>query len=182
MRFARISLLALAILAATVLLPAAAGAVTLGSTHVAQDSNAGIFCGGFPSCADVQTRLPDGITRAPFDGTIRSWNVNVSDPGSLQLLVLRKRDDGSLRAVTGSGVKSPATGGIKQYGANLKVAKGEILGLNLLDENVTISVLTPAGANIRGFVPAFAVPGRQPADEPFSSGLTELQFNARLKR
>jgi hypothetical protein len=182
MRFGPTSLLALAILAAALLLPSAAGAVTLGSTHVGQSSNAGIFCGGFPSCAYVQTSLPDGTTRAPFDGRIKAWNVNVSDPGSLQLLVLRKRDNGKLRAVAGSGVKSPATGGVESYGANLKVAKGDRIGLNLLDENVLISVLDATGANVRGFVPAFAVPGGQPADEPYSSGLTELQLNAKLKR
>jgi len=167
---------------AALAIPGTAGAVTLGSTHIAQGSQAGIFCGGFPSCAFAQTSLPDGVTRAPFKGRIRSWKVNLQDPGSLQLLVLRKRDDGSFKAVEGSSPRTTDVDEVNRFRANLPVRKGDLVGLNLLDEDIVIQVLNPRNARSKGFMPAFDVGGAQEPYGPFNSTFDELQFNATLKR
>jgi hypothetical protein len=57
----RAACLALATTAWALTAPSAAGAVTLGSSHVAETSNAGVFCGGFPNCAYAQS--PSGPRR-----------------------------------------------------------------------------------------------------------------------
>jgi hypothetical protein len=177
------SLAALATLTAAVSLPAWASGATLGSTRVDTSSNAGVFCGGFPSCALAQTSLPGGLTKASFTGKIRSWRVNIDSGGSLQLLVLRKNSDGSFSAITGSAVKAPATSGVHRFGAKLKIKKGEFIGLNLLDEDVTIHTLSaPDPALLDGFLPAFGIAGRQFPDEQSSGGMTELLLSAHLKR
>ncbi len=178
-----VSLAVLAAFAGASSLASGASAATLGSTRVGASSSGGVFCGGFTSCALVQKSLPAGLTRAPFSGTIRSWRVNVDSPGSLQLLVLRKHSDGTFTAVTGSGVKAPTTPGVQRYRASLKIRKHEFIGLNLLDEDVTIFVLSASDpAFLDGFKPAFDIADRQLPYRPFSSGQTELLLNARVRR
>lgn len=162
--------------------PAAAGAVTLGSTHIAQGSQGGIFCGGFPNCAFTQTSLPGATTKAPFNGRIKAWKVNLQDPGSLQLLVLRKRDDGGFKAVDASSPRTTDVDEVNKFRANVPVRKGELIGLNLLDEDIVLQVLQPGGhLRNKGFMPAFEIGAVQQPYEPFNSTFNELQFNATLK-
>jgi hypothetical protein len=177
------TMLATMAVAAALLAPSTAGAVTLGSTHVATNSQGGIFCGEFPNCAYTQLSLPDGgVTKAPFDGRIKSFRVNLSDPGTLQLLVVRQRPNGSFRAINGSTVRTTSTKGVNTFGANVPIRKGDFVGLNLLDEFVTVRALDPNGANEAGFLPAFEMGGAQHPYAPFTSSFTELEFNAQLKR
>ena len=158
-----------------------AGAVTLGSTHVAQQSQSASFCGGFETCAYAQTSLPGGTVRAPFTGTIRTWKVNDDGgPGPFQLLVLRRQSDGSFRAVDAS-TPRPATDGVNTFGANLDVRKGDFIGLNILDDDTFVQTLNPRMDRSVGFMPAFDVGGRQQPYAPFGSTFDELQFNAQLK-
>jgi hypothetical protein len=178
----RAACLVLATTALALTAPNAAGAVTLGSSHVAETSNAGVFCGGFPNCAYAQTSLRAATVKAPFDGRIPAWHVNLSDPGSVQLLVLRKPTDGAFKAVDGSAVRTTATAGVKRFAAALKIRKGDFVGLNLLDENVGVHVLDTPGVRSKGFLPAFDIGARQHPYHPFSSTFDELQFNAKLKR
>jgi hypothetical protein len=178
----RPALLALAAFAAVLVAPSAANALTLGSTHVAQSSQGSVFCGQFPNCAYAQTALADATVRAPFDGRIRSFHVHLSDAGSVQLLVLRKRADGSFNAIEGTSVRTTATDGVKQFGANLPIHKGDLVGLNLLDEDVSIEVLNPPGVvRSKGFLPALDIGVPQQPYAPFSSDFDELLFNAQLK-
>jgi hypothetical protein len=115
---------AAAAVAAALSLASPAGAVTLGSTHVAQHSQSAFFCGGIETCAYSQTSLLDGTVKAPFDGTVRTWKVNDDGgPGPFQLLVLRRRSDGSFRAVAAS-TPRPGVDGVNTYGANLDIHKG----------------------------------------------------------
>jgi hypothetical protein len=174
---------AAAAIASALSLASPAGAVTLGSTHVATNSQGGIFCGEFPNCAYTQLSLPDGgVTKAPFDGRIKSFRVNLSDPGTLQLLVVRQRPNGSFRAINGSTVRTTSTKGVNKFGANVPIRKGDFVGLNLLDEFVSVRALDPNGANEAGFLPAFEMGGAQQPYAPFTSSFTELEFNAQLKR
>jgi hypothetical protein len=160
-----------------------AGAVTLGSTHVSTSSQGSIFCGEFPNCAYTQLTLPDGaMTKAPFDGRIKSFRVNLSDPGTLQLLVVHQRPNGSFRAIEGSTVRTTSTKGVNRFGTNLPVRKGDLVGLNLLDEFVSVRNLSPPGANEAGFLPAFQVGAVLRPHAAFTSSFTELEFNARLER
>ena len=169
--------------AAALLAPGTAGAVTLGSTHVSTNSQGGIFCGEFPNCAYTQLSLPDAaVTKAPFDGRIKSFRVNLADPGTLQLLVVRQRPDGSFRAINGSTVRTTSTKGVNTFGTNVPIRKGDLVGLNLLDEFVSVRILSPNGANEAGFLPAFEMGGVQKPYAPFTSSFTELEFNAQLKR
>ena len=170
-----------AAIVAALSLASPAGAVTLGSTHVAQRSQSAFFCGGFPTCAYAQTALQDGTVRAPFDGTIRSWRVNEEDAGSVQLLVLRKQSGGSFKAVHASSPKTSTTDGVNTFGANLDAHKGDFIGLNLLDENVFIQTLNPRPDRSVGFMPAFGLGAMQQPYAPFGSTFDELQFNAQLK-
>jgi hypothetical protein len=164
-------------------LPAGASAATLGSKRVGTSSSAGVFCGGFTTCAFAQKSLSGSLTKAPFSGTIRSWRVNLASGGSLQLLILRKHSDGTYSAVTGSPVKSPTTSGVHRFGARLKIKKGELIGLNLLDEDATVSILSAPDPSLQiGFQPAFGIAGRQPPYNPFGSEMTELLLSAHLKR
>lgn len=173
--------IALAAVAAALSVPSAANAATLGSTHVAESSQAGVFCGGFPNCAYAQTSLLDGTVRAPFDGRIRTWSVHLMDAGSLQLLVLRRRSDGSFKVVDASTPRTTTTDGVKRFGADLNAHKGNFIGLNLLDEDVGIQVLNPRAERSKGFMPAFDVGGVQRPYAPFGSTFNELQFNAQLR-
>jgi hypothetical protein len=179
------SILALAALAVALWMPSPAGAVTLGSTHVADDSQGGIFCGGFANCAYTQLSLPDGaMTRAPFDGRIRSFRVNLGDPGTLQLLVVHQRPHGRYRAIEGSTVRTTSTRGVHSFGTNLPIRKGDLIGLNLLDESVSVRIPSQPGrgAAVAGFLPAFDIGDVQHTYAPFTSSLTELEFNAQLER
>jgi hypothetical protein len=158
-----------------------AGAVTLGSTHVAQHSQSAFFCGGFPTCAYAQTSLPGGTVRAPFNGTIRTWKVNDDGgPGPVQLLVLHRHSNGSFKAVAASTSK-PATDGVNSFGAHLNIRKGDFVGLNILDDDTFIQTLNPRMDRSVGFMPAFSLGGSQLPYAPFGSTFDELQFNAQLK-
>jgi hypothetical protein len=161
-------------------IPSAAGAVTLGSTHISRNSQGAAFCGGFPTCGYVQTALPGATTRAPFGGRIREWNVHLEDPGSLQLLVVRKQANGNFKALAASSVRTPTTDGVKTFGANLPIHKGDFVGLNLLDENSFVETLDATGAPLQFFTPAFDVGTAQQPYAPFFNS-TEFLFNAKLK-
>jgi hypothetical protein len=173
-------LLALVGFVAALSLPSAAGAVTLGSTHVSSKTNGGAFCGGFETCGYVQTALPGATTRAPLDGRIRQWKVNLEDPGSVQLLVVRKQPGGGFKAVEGSTVKTTSTDGVQTFGANLAIRRGDFVGLNLLDMDVTVRSLDSMGAPLQFFTPAFGVGDIQQPFAPFFNS-TEFLFNAQLK-
>lgn len=174
------SLGALAALGAVAAAPAPAGAATLGLHHIGIDSNGGVFCGGFETCAQVQTHLPDGLTRAPSNGTITHWKVNLDTPGSLRLVVLRKQPDKTFKAVDASTVKAPTAPGVHSYDARLTARKGDFIGLDLLDEEITIQTLSAPGAFLDFFQPDFGTSAQQTRYDPFSGGLTELELKATL--
>ena len=174
------ALLALAAFVAALSVPSVAGAATLGSTHVSSNSNSGAFCGGFETCGYVQTALPNATTRAPFDGRIRQWKVNLEDPGSVQLLVVRKQPGGGFKAVESSAVRTTSTGGVKTFGANLAIRKGDFAGLNLLDMDVSLHTLDSMGAPLQFFTPSFQVGDVKQPFAPFFNS-TEFLFNAQLK-
>jgi hypothetical protein len=158
-----------------------AGAMTLGSTHVAQPSQSAFFCGGFETCAYAQTRLVDGTVKAPFDGTIRSWKVNDDGgPGPFQLLVLRKQSNGSFKAVASSS-RRRGVDGVNKYGTNLEIRKGEYIGLNILDDSTFVQTLNPRMDRSLGFKPAFDSGMSQQPHKPFNSTFDEFQFNAQLR-
>jgi hypothetical protein len=169
-----------AAIAATLALPGGAGAVTLGSTHVSTNSQGAAFCGGFPSCGYVQTALPGATTRAPFTGRIREWNVHLQDPGRLQLVVVRKQANGNFKTLAASSVRNPITDGVKRFGASLPIHKGDLVGLNLLDENGFVETLDAMGAPLQFFTPSFEVGAAQRPYAPFFNS-TEFLFNAKLK-
>jgi hypothetical protein len=166
--------------AAALSVPSVAGAATLGSTHVSSNSNSGAFCGGFETCGYVQTALPNATTRAPFDGRIRQWKVNLEDPGSVQLLVVRKQPGGGFKAVESSAARTTSTDGVKTFGANLPIRKGDFVGLNLLDMDVSLHTLDSMGAPLQFFTPSFQVGDIQQPFAPFFNS-TEFLFNAQLK-
>jgi len=158
-----------------------AGAVTIGSTHVAQSSQSAMFCGGFETCAYAQTSLMDGTVKAPFDGAIRSWKVNDDGgPGPFQLLVLRRQSDGSFKAIDAS-TPRPAVDGVNTYGTRLDIRKGDFIGLNILDDDTFVQTLNPRMDRSVGFMPAFDMGGRQQPYKPFNSPFDEIQFNAQLR-
>ena len=159
-----------------------AGAVTVGSTHVAQPSQSALFCGGFETCAYAQTSLTDGTVKAPFDGTIRSWKVNDDGgPGPVQLLVLKRQSDGSFKAVAASAPRGNLTDGVNAFGAHLDIRKGDFIGLNVLDDSTFIQTLNPRMERVTGFMPAFDAGTRQEPYKPFNTPFDELQFNAQLR-
>lgn len=172
---------AAAAVTAALSLASPAGAVTLGSTHVAQPSQSAFFCGGFETCAYAQTVLPGATVKAPFDGTIMSWKVNDDGgPGPFQLLVLKRQSDGSFKAVDAS-TPRPATDGVNAYGARLDIRKGDFIGLNILDDDTFVQTLNPRMDHSVGFKPAFDLGTRQQTYKPFNSPFDEFQFNAQLR-
>jgi hypothetical protein len=172
---------AAAAIVAALSLASPAGAVAIGSTHVAQRSQSAFSCGGFDSCAYAQNSLPGSTVRAPFDGQIRSWKVN-DDGGSgpFQLLVLRRQSDGSFTAVAAS-TPRPAVDGVNTYGANVSVRKGDFIGLNILDRTTFVQSLNPVMAHVDAFIPAFDLGMAQQPFRDFNSPFDELQFNAQLR-
>ena len=72
--------------------------------------------------------------------------MNLADPGTLQLLVVRQRPNGSFRAINGSTVRTTSTKGVNTFGTNVPIRKGDLVGLNLLDEFVSVRILSPNGA------------------------------------
>lgn len=172
---------AAAALVAALSLAGPAGAVTIGSTHVAQPSQSAFFCGGFETCAYTQTSLLDGTVKAPFDGTLRTWKVNDDGgPGPVQLLVLKRQSDGSFKSVAAS-TPRPVTDGVNAFGAHLDVRKGDFIGLNILDDSTFIQTLNPRMDRVVGFMPAFDPGTRQQPYQPFGSPFDEIQFNAQLR-
>ena len=171
-----------AAVAAALSLASTAGAVTLGSTHVAQPSQSALFCGGFETCAYAQTSLLDGTVKAPFDGTVRTWKVNDDGgPGPVQFLVLKRQGAGSFKAVAASTPRANLTDGVNTFGAHLEIRKGDFIGLNILDDDTFIQTLNPRMDRSVGFMPAFDIGGRQQPYAPFGSTFDELQFTAQLK-
>ena len=170
--------------AAALLAPGTAGAVTLGSTHVSTNSQGGKFRGDSPNCAYTQLSLPDAaVTKAPFDGRIKSFRVNLADPGTLQLLVVRQRPNRELRAINGSTVRTTSTKNVNKFGTNVPIRNGDLVRLNLLDEFVSVRILSPNRAP-RGRLPSRLRNGRR-AEAVRAVHLLlhgALEFNAQLKR
>ena len=112
---ARPGLLALAAVAVALSAPGTAVAVTLGSTHVAESSRA------VSSAADFRPahmRRRSSLTRPPrprFGRPRIRHGRPLQDPGSLQLLVLRKQEDGSFMTVRSSSVRTTATDGVNKF-------------------------------------------------------------------
>jgi hypothetical protein len=176
------TLIGAAAVVAALSLASPAGAVTLGTTHVAQPSQSALFCGGFETCAYAQTSLLDGTVKAPVDGTIMSWKVNDDGgPGPVQLLVLTRQSDGSFKTVEASTPKGDLTDGVNAFGAHLDIRKGDFIGLNILDDSTFIQTLNPRMEHVKGFKPAFDLGMSQQPYKPFSTPFDELQFNAQLR-
>jgi hypothetical protein len=179
--FLRPRYLVLGLVTAALALPTAAGAAVVGSTHIGQSSQTGLFCGGFPSCAEVQTSLAGGTVKAPFTGRIRTWRVNLDVAGSLQLLVVRKQDDGSFKTVAESSPKRATVAGVQTFGASVPIRKGDLIGLNLLDGDIVIHTLNPRDAHVKAFIPAMRLGTSRMPFKPFRSPFDELQFNASIR-
>jgi hypothetical protein len=176
----RALIVAMAAVAASVALPASASAITIGSHNVRVPSSTGHVCDGFlEGCAFIQTSLTVGTTKAPGDGRITSWKVMVSDPGGLQLVIARKRDAGGFRVVGESRPENVMTTGVLRFPTNRKVKKGDMIGINFLDEHVGIRTQDTEGAKTQFFGSAFALGDiTQPG---MISDFDELQLSANFK-
>jgi hypothetical protein len=181
MRLRRSSLAALATLAAALLIPTAASATTIGSTHLQQASGSSDYCGGNPSCTFTQTTLPGAVTKAPFSARIRQWKLKVATPGSFRFVVLKKRSGGKFKTVAASAKKNPGSPGVKSYDTNLSIHRKNFIGINLLDAAVAIGGVSKPGAYDDGFLPALMVGDSDTPNTGYSGPDLELQLNATLK-
>jgi hypothetical protein len=165
----------------TALVPAAAGAVKLGTPHFTyDDADAGVGCGAGANCIAMQRRLPDATLKAPFSGTIRKWRVAVSSPQLRQLMVLRKQEGGSYKVVRASDAESPPGAGAYTYGTKLRVRRGDRVGLYASGSsgaNVTMRN-TPDATRVT-FSPPPIIGGSGTPGAPLDG---ELLYSATLKR
>lgn len=115
-------------------LSGSAQAVVLGA-DVKAFSDSAQYCMTAPHCTMVQTTLPDRMTKAPFSGRITRWRVQ--EPiGTLWIQVLRRLPDGRFKAVRSSEAEtpiSPAENEVFAFDTNLRIRKGQFVGIGLED-------------------------------------------------
>lgn len=157
--------------------PAAAGALTLGSTQLdPTKTDFSVPCGS-ASCTFMQKHLPGAQLRAPFSGDIRKWSVLVS-PGvhQYQLVVLHKKSNGTFKNVGQTAIEQANGPGVFKFpAAGLSIRKGEYIGING-DSVEGIETRKSLGL---GFDPALDFPN---AAAPHFTSTSEFQFNANLRR
>jgi hypothetical protein len=94
-------------------------------------------------------------------------------------VIARKRGAGGFRIVGESRPENVMTTGVLRFPTNRKVKKGEMIGINFLDEHVRIRTQDTGGAKTQFFGSAFALGDiTQPG---MVSDFDELQLSANLK-
>src|SRR4051812_35290710 len=105
---------------------AGAHADTIGPT----DLTSGTIGGSFPVHTYVQTADSAHSTlRAPADGLITSWQVNVNEPGSVKLIALTPQPDGTVVERGETSAQNATANQINMYNTPLQVGKGDLLAL-----------------------------------------------------
>ena len=161
-------------LGAVGLLPASAGAVTLGSSNIATLGDFGAACQA-DSCVYVQKRLPGAQVRAPFSGEVRKWRVASPGVYDFQLVVMRKKNNGAFKNVGVTSIGSAPGAGVYEFPANMAIRKGDYIGL--MGDTVQ-GILNPQASTLT-FEPAVEFPD---ARKPSFPGTGEYQFNATVRR
>jgi len=176
-RRARVGLLTLG--AIFLLAAQSSSAAVLGSDFANPSPGLSQNC-SFESCTHVQTRLDGRVVRAPFNGTITRWRLQDAT-GEFRLQSLRKRDDGSFKAIRTTRSRT-ADGGRDVFDAHLPLRRRDFVAVRMAD-GANIKVGTTPGCR-SGFVPGLD-DGESAMPHPSYSGCDandELFMNARLRR
>ncbi len=178
---------------ALAVLPAGAGAATVGPpTSELENWNFGRACGD-ESCTYVNDRLSVGHTRAPAGGTITRWRANVGQVGTgtgsvpVKLQVLRRtvNEPGvvadEFKALRETAESQTSVEGLNKFHASLRIRKGDFIGLAALADDVEVFGLDQeAGNRSLIFAPPFV-----PDDPAMAPGTvldqTRILFNATIR-
>jgi hypothetical protein len=166
----------LTVVAALAIPTFAAGAVTLGSSHLDQaETDFGAGCGS-PSCTWMQKRLPGAQVRAPFSGDIRKWRVVSPGVHDYQLVVMHKKRNGKFKNVGQSSIGSTNGAGTYEFPSRtLSINKGDYIGI--MGDSVQ-GIDNPQAKGL-AFDPGVEFPD---ARKPSFSSASEYQFNATVRR
>ena len=87
-----------------------------------------LACNFPPHCVFFQEQAQGGITRAPFNGSVRSWKLTEPN-GTFRLAVVRKVDSDSWKLIrwTGPRIASSENGSLEivKFKSNLKIRRGD---------------------------------------------------------
>ena len=183
----------LAGVAALIVLPASAGAATVGLPSGELDNtNFGRACGA-SSCTYVNDRLSVGNERAPVSGTITRWRANVGEVGSgtgpvdVRLQILRRtvNEPGvvadEFKAIRESPQAATTSEGINKFNASLRIRKGDYIGLAALGSNVEVYGLDAEPGNRELiFEPPF-IPGDAATTPDTVIEEERIAFNATIR-
>ncbi len=167
-----------ATLVALVAATAAQGAL-LGTSNLNGPSTSSQSCSVNPSCTYIQTKVPGGDAKAPFNGHVRKWRVSLGLAGSAQLVVVKRLASGEFKVLRASDVESGGTD-VNRYTTNLRIKRGQYTGVSLSD-GAAVSQFDDAGAQRRGFVPAIPVGTSAPPNPSYTSADKSIQLNATLQ-
>jgi hypothetical protein len=178
--------------------PASAGAAKIGPQDLTPGGGGGAYvCGaGEPTCTMTNIQLPNAVgrERAPFSGTITKWRVNIppahdifDNDGPLALQVLKRTDNkpgftnDEYAAVRESGYEGVGPGVVNGVGANLRIRKGQFIGLAHSENDTEVASADETGARGFQFEPAL-IPGEPGVDETYIRQNTTYLFNATVIR
>jgi hypothetical protein len=159
--------------------PAAAQGTLLGAANLNGPSDSSQSCSVNPSCTYIQTKVPGGKAKAPFNGHVRKWRISLGLAGSAQLVVAKRLANGEFKVLRASDVESGVTG-VNRYTTDLRIRRGQYTGVSLSD-GAAVSQFDDAGAQRRGFVPAIPVGTSAPPNPSYTISDKTLQLNATLQ-
>jgi hypothetical protein len=168
--------------AALVAFVASAGAegAIIGTHHMDAISSSAQTCSANPSCTYVQVKVPGGDAKAQSTGRVKTWRVSLGFGGKVQLVVAKRLDSGKFKVLRTSPEKTGGTAALNKYSANLRIKKGQFIGVNLT-KGAGVSQFADPGAERRGFVPAIPTGTSVSPSPSYSVSDVTLKLNATIR-
>lgn len=165
--------------------PSASQAERIGAHLSGAASDTPWTCSSEPFCTFVQTKIDGDAIRAPFSGKITKWQV-MEPSGTLRLQVLRRRDNGTFKALRSSNSVHVASqpNQVKGFDTHLRIRKGDYVGVRVY-AGFGASVGADGGLDngfcFKGFTPGME-DGESAPPSMFGGACTWLLlYNATLK-
>ena len=176
---------------ASLALAAPANGAVIGQKDLSDDDGA-VSCIS-ATCTFAFTKVPDGHAAAPFRGRIVSWKVSVSTPhdtftntGPLRLQVLKRTVDNpgiandKFAALRETEEFVAIPGAINTFAADLKIRKGQFIGLSSNDTTEIRQADKPKSTFLNWI--DTLIPGDPARTPDFADAGRFALFNARLVR
>jgi hypothetical protein len=160
----------------------AANTVTVGAALPTTEVQVADGCNQPAGCAVVilDAAAPSSGTASPFDGTVTSWQLGGASPiPGYTIATVRPNPGGTYTVTATEAPVTPTGGGPETFGANLPIAAGEYLAIDIPYEG-EISVIEGSSENA-GFVGSLR-PGETRSPSNVSELTAVLTFAATIEK